>query len=279
MSEKPETVMVKAPEVKPYHYGLWCSIEDGKPFVNTFVGAKWSDDGSKVLYMLDTHNFLSVAHDEMVEVVPLNPSKYCAEKYGNWNIGPRPGVGNCENCDLPRVSDEDAKKYAGGEGGEFCWARTAENCQNEPEDWRTRALKAEANAKRAYAAEAEALKALETEKDSFWKRFLEWREIGEADVCRVCRGNGRRSYPNTTTWHGGYGGQAFTMDTCDECWGSGSKRKPGPDLRRLDGMVRTALENQREACARAVEESKRTTVAKGYANVARAAPLVKWDAT
>jgi hypothetical protein len=109
MSETPETVKVKATEVKPYHYGLWCSIEGRDPFTNPVVGTRWSEDGKHVWYMLDTHNFHRADPDEFLDLVPLAPHRYISEKYGDWAIGPRPSEDRCENCDLPRVSDEDAK--------------------------------------------------------------------------------------------------------------------------------------------------------------------------
>ena len=55
--------------------------------------------------------------------------------------------------------------------------------------------------------------------------------------CKKCGGEGERSYPTTAVWMGGPAGQAFTMGTCDVCWGSGDEKNPGPNLR-----VKMALE-------------------------------------
>ncbi len=54
-------------------------------------------------------------------------------------------MSHCENCDRLLATDEDAKRYAGGEGEHLCWSRDG-NC--EPENWRERALRAEAKASR-----------------------------------------------------------------------------------------------------------------------------------
>lgn len=52
-------------------------------------------------------------------------------------------------------------------------------------------------------------------------------------VCGECMGSGIKTYPNTTTWRGGVGGQALTPGVCDGCWGSGTDR-PWPS-HRLQG--------------------------------------------
>lgn len=49
--------------------------------------------------------------------------------------------------------------------------------------------------------------------------------------CQGCLGSGVFLYPDTTTWRGGVGGQAFTMDVCDACWGSGRHGAPWPPFR------------------------------------------------
>jgi len=67
--ESPVQVMKKALDVTPYEHGIWCSIADGQPFVNTIVLRKWSEDGAKVVFMLDSHNFLTAAPEEEIEVV------------------------------------------------------------------------------------------------------------------------------------------------------------------------------------------------------------------
>lgn len=68
--EKPEMCRVKARDVVPYHWALWCSIEDGKPFANEIVHVSWSDDGERIWFGLETHNAFSAGPDEEVELVP-----------------------------------------------------------------------------------------------------------------------------------------------------------------------------------------------------------------
>lgn len=71
---EPETKQVKAIDVVPYHWALWCSIEGGKPFANPIVAARWLDDG-RLSFMLDSHNFYSAEADELLELVPEDVSK------------------------------------------------------------------------------------------------------------------------------------------------------------------------------------------------------------
>lgn len=72
-TEKPETQRVKAIDVKPGYWALWCSIEDGKPFANTITNRRWSEDGTKIWFMLDSHNFISAKAEEELELVPRSP--------------------------------------------------------------------------------------------------------------------------------------------------------------------------------------------------------------
>lgn len=69
METEPVQVLKRALDVTPYVHGIWCSVQDGKPFVNTIVLRKWSEDGEKVVFMLDSHNFLTAGPDEEIEVV------------------------------------------------------------------------------------------------------------------------------------------------------------------------------------------------------------------
>jgi len=64
------------------------------------------------------------------------------------------------------------------------------------------------------------------------ERFLDWRDVTGAP-CTKCRGAGRCSYPDTSTYMGGLSAQSFTSDVCDRCWGTGSEEKRGVDLRAL----------------------------------------------
>ena len=57
-------------------------------------------------------------------------------------------------------------------------------------------------------------------------------------ACQECQGLGVTVYGDTSTWRGGVGGQAFTSDVCDKCWGSGQKDRPWPSHRRFFQMER-----------------------------------------
>lgn len=71
--------------------------------------------------------------------------------------------------------------------------------------------------------------------EAVFRYFLDWRALDPAEFCPECEGAGVRSYASTSTWAGGIGGMQITADICDKCWGSGSDRRPGVNLRRLRG--------------------------------------------
>lgn len=81
--------------------------------------------------------------------------------------------------------------------------------------------------------------------------------------CQHCTGSGVKQYGSTATWRGGIGGQAFTSDVCDICWGSGDDKAPWPSHRKFYGMerrlkdardaARVARNNAFEAAANIVE--------------------------
>lgn len=56
---------------------------------------------------------------------------------------------------------------------------------------------------------------------------------GVETPCHQCQGTGVRHYSDTSTWRHGTGGQAVTLDVCDQCWGSGDKVRKGADLRKM----------------------------------------------
>jgi hypothetical protein len=78
--------------------------------------------------------------------------------------------------------------------------------------------------------------ALEECREYEFDRALEWRGISRdmGDTpCKRCHGSGRAMYGDSTTWRGGFGGQAITGDVCDQCWGSGNAEKPWTNLRKV----------------------------------------------
>ncbi len=71
-------------------------------------------------------------------------------------------------------------------------------------------------------------------------RMLSWLGLDPDEVCRGCGGVGRRTYADTSTWRRGRaGGQQMTPDVCDSCWGTGSTRRVGVDLRKMSDRVRS----------------------------------------
>jgi hypothetical protein len=86
------------------------------------------------------------------------------------------------------------------------------------------------------------------EYDRAWQDLLYQRGIEQPeDICDKCQGLGVRSYPSTATWRGGVGGQAFTDDICDVCWGSGHATERWLNLRKM------VEENEQFIAARAVD--------------------------
>ena len=94
-------------------------------------------------------------------------------------------------------------------------------------------LAAEVRAQRARAERAERDKdeLLEVRQSLHAAMMLEWRGVEHGCECLACGGAGVRSYPSTSTWRGGIGGQAFTTDVCDKCWGSGDRNNAWPSHR------------------------------------------------
>jgi hypothetical protein len=73
---EPEFEAVRAIDVRPYRWGVWCSIEGGEPFVNVIESRKWSDDGQGIWFCLGSHNFLSAKPAEKLKLVLVDPSKW-----------------------------------------------------------------------------------------------------------------------------------------------------------------------------------------------------------
>ena len=73
----PDHIKVRAIDVEPYHWAVWCTVGDNpNPFCNAIVGRKWSEDGQKIWFMLDTHNFMDADPDEVLELVPEDPNAW-----------------------------------------------------------------------------------------------------------------------------------------------------------------------------------------------------------
>lgn len=76
----PELVRMKAIDIQPHRWAVWCAVEDGKPFANEIVTRSWSEDGERIWFMLETHNTLKALPDELVDVVAFS-DKYRTEAH------------------------------------------------------------------------------------------------------------------------------------------------------------------------------------------------------
>jgi len=71
MSAEPVLVKVKARDVVPGEWALWCCIEGGQPFANEIACVRWNDNGLALLFMLETFNTIpNVDPDSDMELVP-----------------------------------------------------------------------------------------------------------------------------------------------------------------------------------------------------------------
>ena len=73
----PKKIRVKAIDVIPYRWSLWCTVGDcPDPFANEIVRRRWSEDGQHIWFMLESHNFLKAAPDDELELVPIRKGAY-----------------------------------------------------------------------------------------------------------------------------------------------------------------------------------------------------------
>jgi len=76
MSE-PVQVKKKAIDVLPSFNGIYCAVDGGEPFVNHIELRHWSEDGTQIVFLLSSFNFLFAYPDEEIDVIELTPHKYC----------------------------------------------------------------------------------------------------------------------------------------------------------------------------------------------------------
>ncbi len=70
-TQAPPTIKVRAIDIRPGRYALWCQFEEGEPFANEICLRRWSEDRTKIVFMLDSHNFVFKKPDEELEVIVL----------------------------------------------------------------------------------------------------------------------------------------------------------------------------------------------------------------
>lgn len=73
-SEEPTLVKKRAIDVLPYVNAIWCTLAGSKPFANTIENRSWSEDGSKIWFMLGSHNFYDADPEAEIEVVEVKCS-------------------------------------------------------------------------------------------------------------------------------------------------------------------------------------------------------------
>ncbi len=92
------------------------------------------------------------------------------------------------------------------------------------------------------------------QKEAMIEEFRLWRGLEpHENVCPDCGASGVKTYPSTSAWRGGPGGSALSSGVCDECWGSGTPDRPGPNLRALVAL-QEEVERLRTVCRAAAEE-------------------------
>jgi hypothetical protein len=96
---EPKTEKVRAIDVKPYRWALWCTVEgSSKPFANEICIRKWSDDGEKIIFMLDSHNFLFARPDEELELIPIPNPSFTKDEEDEKRMAERPHHQRCQHC-------------------------------------------------------------------------------------------------------------------------------------------------------------------------------------
>jgi len=87
---KPTTHRILARNIRPYHWAVWSST-GGEPFANTVCLVKWAEDGMRLVFMLDSHNFIFISPDDYIDVVTSGESEHMLEKYKDWVLPAQPG--------------------------------------------------------------------------------------------------------------------------------------------------------------------------------------------
>ena len=67
---RPPSQKVKAIDVKPYRWALWCVVDGGPPFANEIVHRVWTDSGRRIAFGLDSHNGFTADPDEELDLIP-----------------------------------------------------------------------------------------------------------------------------------------------------------------------------------------------------------------
>ncbi len=65
-------VKIKAIDITPYFYSMPCELPGDQFILNEMCCRRWSDNGDKIWWLLDTHNTFSAKPNDLVEVVPTD---------------------------------------------------------------------------------------------------------------------------------------------------------------------------------------------------------------
>lgn len=105
---------VRARDVKPFHWAQWCTVGGrSEPFANPICGVKWSEDGQRLWFLLETHNAFSADPDEMLDLMPYASSN--ASRHENFELPPPPvAMVTLPRADLERVLDAMNNAGCGG---------------------------------------------------------------------------------------------------------------------------------------------------------------------
>ena len=98
--KEPETKKVRAIDVRPYEWGVWCTVGDDKrPFVNRIEHRAWSDDGLSIWFGLETHNSKNAEPDEEIDLVPLVRPEFAPKDDQDAFLAKRPvPTVECATC-------------------------------------------------------------------------------------------------------------------------------------------------------------------------------------
>lgn len=73
---QPTFVRKRAIDVTPWRHAIWCTVGGGKPFANTIESRSWCENGTRIWFLLGTHNFYSARPDETIEVIEVELAPY-----------------------------------------------------------------------------------------------------------------------------------------------------------------------------------------------------------
>lgn len=85
--KEPSFTTVRARDIKPHLWALWCSVEGyAKPFANDIEAIRWSEDKEHLWLLLGTHNAYKVRPDDELHLVKRERSTSVSDElWAKWN--------------------------------------------------------------------------------------------------------------------------------------------------------------------------------------------------